>query len=144
MTDYDPTTEPEETDAAEAALYAAREKIAAGEAEAEAAREAAAPRPEFFEQVLSEGVHSLYQTVMGFRARGQPGALKHGATGAHIIIQEILDNANNAQAYLTIAAYAISAALLGGGFWVLPTMPEPEEQVNGEAESVPSDEAAPV
>jgi hypothetical protein len=95
----------------------------------EAEQPEAAPQPQYFESVLGEGVQSIYQTVMGMKQRGTPGALRHGVTGAHIIIQEILDNANNQQAYLTIAAYAVAAALLGTGWWELPTIQPSQEDL---------------
>lgn len=85
-------------------------------------------KPEYFESVLGEGIQSIYQTVMSMKKRGTPGALRHGVTGAHIIIQEILDNAQNQQAYLTIAAYAVAAAMLGTGWWDLPTITPTQQE----------------
>jgi len=95
------------------------------------------PRPQFFEAALGEAVQSLYTQLMAMKGRGRPGALRHGVTGAHIIVQEILDNAENQSAYLTIAVYSIAAALLGTGYWDLPTIqvedikPPEREQEDG-------------
>ena len=85
--------------------------------------------PQYFESALGEAVQSIYTNLMAMRARGVPGALRHGPTGAHIIVQEIIDNATSPQAYLTAATYAVAAALLGVGFWELPTIQAPEQPV---------------
>lgn len=99
----------------------------AGEAPENPTTDGENPMPQFFESMLGEGVQSVYQTVINWRRQGQRGALRHGVTGAHIVIQEILDGANQPQAYLTIAAYAVAAALLGAGAWELPVIELPEQ-----------------
>src|SRR5438552_1782896 len=82
--------------------------------------EGKAPEPDvYFESRLGEGIQSIYGTVAQMKAKGVPGALKYGVTGGHIIIAEILDNATDPMAYLTIAAYAVATAMIAAGHWDL-------------------------
>lgn len=124
-----------------AELKALEDQIETVPPDAVAEEVAASMTPPSFNLILGQGLGSIQQNVLAWRKRGQPGGLKFGVNGAHVLISELLEGATHPQVYLTIAGYAVAAAILAGGMWELELEPEPEPVAADQPEA--TTEAAP-